>query len=191
MKKEYPDVEWSRPSKPLLTVVAERKGAPTRLVRWCCDLYKELGGKGKVKITGVRAAESKKRKQNWRILTPWKRDGSWIVNPILFWTDEDVWKFIRDNDIPYCPLYDEGFKRLGCVGCPLGAKGNRLKEFKRWPGYERAWKRALTRFWEKKKDTLNRQGKPFWVGKFKSAEDYWHWWVHMEQPEEGCTMGLF
>lgn len=39
------------------------------------------------------------------------------VNPIIEWSEQDVWDFINANGIPYCSLYDEGFKRLGCIGC--------------------------------------------------------------------------
>ena len=42
-----------------------------------------------------------------------------LVNPIIDWEDEDVWEFIRSKHIPYCELYDEGFDRLGCIGCPM------------------------------------------------------------------------
>lgn len=48
------------------------------------------------------------------------RTNKTIVNRIIDWTDEDVWEFLRAYKIPYCELYNEGFKRLGCIGCPLG-----------------------------------------------------------------------
>lgn len=47
-----------------------------------------------------------------------------LLNPIVDWTDEDVWDFL-DNivKVPHCCLYDEGFKRIGCIGCPLAGGG--------------------------------------------------------------------
>jgi phosphoadenosine phosphosulfate reductase len=37
------------------------------------------------------------------------------VNPLLHFMEKDVWKYIRDNDIPYCGLYDKGYRSLGCA----------------------------------------------------------------------------
>ena len=66
-----------------------------------------------------------------------------VVNPIIDWTDEDVWEFIREYNIPYCKLYDEGYKRLGCIGCPMGTVEHRKAEFERYPKYEQAYMRAF------------------------------------------------
>ncbi|MHA1558516.1 MAG: phosphoadenosine phosphosulfate reductase family protein, partial [Alphaproteobacteria bacterium] len=149
-KKYHPETIIIKPEKPLLKrmVEDEGEGPPTRLVRWCCELYKENGCWSQFKVFGVRAEESAKRKQNWKILSPIKRDKSLALNPILYWTEDDVWKLIHDNNIPYCSLYDEGFKRLGCVGCPMAGKG-RIKEFERYPKIHIAWQKAFKRFWEK------------------------------------------
>lgn len=39
--------------------------------------------------------------------------GKRLVNPIIDWSDEDVWEYIRSRNINYCSLYDQGYKRLG------------------------------------------------------------------------------
>ncbi len=39
------------------------------------------------------------------------------VHPILDWTEEDVWTYIRENDLPYNPLYDQGYRSIGCAPC--------------------------------------------------------------------------
>ncbi|HDQ39416.1 MAG TPA: phosphoadenosine phosphosulfate reductase family protein [Desulfonatronum sp.] len=39
------------------------------------------------------------------------------VNPILNWTEMDVWAFILDRGLPYCSLYDQGYRSLGCMPC--------------------------------------------------------------------------
>ena len=62
-----------------------------------------------------------------------------MVNPIVDWTDEDVWQFLNENNIPHCCLYDEGFKRLGCIGCPLSGSKNMIRDFERWPKYKNAY----------------------------------------------------
>ena len=67
------------------------------------------------------------------------------INPIVDWTDEEVWEFIHEYKVPYCCLYDEGFKRLGCVGCPMGRRKNREREFERWPKYKALYLKAFER----------------------------------------------
>lgn len=149
IRRYHGDAIWERgATEPFFSRLATSfKGPPTRHARWCCEVYKEQGGNGRGKILGVRIAESERRRRLWKEFVP-NRNGVFVVAPIAYWTDKDVWTFIRDRKLPYCDLYDEGFTRLGCVGCPLaGVKGQTL-EFRRWPGYERAWRRAFDRFWQ-------------------------------------------
>lgn len=55
-----------------------------------------------------------------------------LVNPLINWTDDDVWRCIKDNDLPNNPLYECGWNRVGCVGCP---SSNRAAEFERYPKF--------------------------------------------------------
>lgn len=66
-----------------------------------------------------------------------------VLNPIIDWLDDEVWEFIDTYNIPYCGLYDEGLKRLGCIGCPLARKKAREAEFLRWPTYKRSYIKAF------------------------------------------------
>lgn len=68
-----------------------------------------------------------------------------MVNPIVDWSDEDVWEFLNSNNIPHCSLYDEGFTRLGCIGCPLAGAKNMQHDFERWPKYKENYIRAFQR----------------------------------------------
>ena len=74
-------------------------------------------------------------RENARIVEMCYKNHTTLINPIIDWTTEDVWEFLKEYEVPYCSLYDEGFKRLGCIGCPMGSKAQRLKEFERWPKY--------------------------------------------------------
>lgn len=192
IKQYHKDVTWLNPKQNFFHRM-EKKGLPTRLVRWCCEEYKERGGEAQVKIFGIRAAESKQRRDRWKVLTKWnKAKGGWVVNPILYWSDQDVWRYIRENKLPYCCLYDEGFSRLGCVGCPMVGK-KRKNEFARWPKYEKLWRMGTRLYWERTHDKLNRKGKPYYCSRFKSPDEFFDWWLsdNPSPKDDDCQMGLF
>ena len=66
-----------------------------------------------------------------------------MVNPIVDWLDEDVWNFLNSYGIEHCCLYDEGFRRMGCIGCPLSGAKNMERDFERWPKYKEMYIRAF------------------------------------------------
>ena len=51
------------------------------------------------------------------------------VNPIIEWTNADVWEFIKAENILYCELYDEGQTRIGCIGCPMASTAERERVY--------------------------------------------------------------
>ena len=118
---------------------------PTRLMRYCCSVLKEKGGRNRAIATGVRRAESRSRskrgiyedfnsnknkrivlnndnddKRRW--LERCQKQAKTVINPIVDWNDEDIMNYIQSEGITLNPLYCEGFRRVGCVGCPLGGK---------------------------------------------------------------------
>lgn len=56
-------------------------------------------------------------------------------NPIVDWRDADVWEYIRSERLEINPLYDMGFYRVVCLGCPMAGK-NRWTEFRLFPTYQ-------------------------------------------------------
>ncbi len=154
--------------------MAYRKGFPTRQMRWCCEQFKEKKSpKGRRTLLGVRAEESPKRAERGEYDE--ERD---TVQPIIEWASDEVWEFIRAENIPYCSLYDEGFARLGCIGCPLASRVAREREFARWPGYGRAWKNLIRRTWERRAGTRQKNGRE-WFGSalFNNWEELYEWWM--------------
>jgi phosphoadenosine phosphosulfate reductase len=41
------------------------------------------------------------------------------VNPVVYFTDKDIWDYIREHNLPYCSLYDMGYSDIGCIPCAL------------------------------------------------------------------------
>lgn len=173
---------------------------PTRLIRYCCSVLKEQGGARRFISTGVRWDESTSRKANRgiyeknasektrRIILNNDNDdrrmlfencrlkAKRVVNPIIDWTDDDVWGFIRDAKIPINPLYGEGFCRVGCVGCPMAGK-KREKEFARWPKYKGMYISAFDRMLEEQKRRNKMQG--YWrIG--TTGLDVFNWWMEYD-----------
>ncbi|MCD8201984.1 MAG: phosphoadenosine phosphosulfate reductase family protein [Clostridia bacterium] len=57
------------------------------------------------------------------------------VNPLAYWSSEALEDFIESEHMELNPLYAEGFKRVGCIGCPMAGE-NRIKEFERYPKFK-------------------------------------------------------
>lgn len=99
------------------------------------------------------------------------------VNPIIDWSDRDVWDFIKENNIPYCSLYDEGFSRIGCIGCPMASIKGREAEFKRWPKYKDAYFRAI----EQMQKARELKGLPLFLADkldtVPTTQDIFNWWM--------------
>lgn len=63
-----------------------------------------------------------------------------IINPIIDWTETDVWEFLNDVvKAPHCSLYDEGHHRIGCILCPMSNYKQKLKDIATFPHVKRKW----------------------------------------------------
>jgi len=177
--------------------IIEEKGYPTRLMRFCCHILKEGGGDGRFVVTGVRWAESSRRKTTrgiYETFTPKRKEkiiltndnedtrrlieicynrNTLICNPIIDWTDEMVWEFHKIYNLSYNPLYDQGYKRIGCIGCPMSNR--RIKDLEEMPKYKEAYRRAGKKYYEKKREQFAE--KYGW----ETFEDYWDWWIRGEK----------
>ena len=167
IKANYPDVIIDRPKRTFLQLCKDKGMLPTRVARFCCAELKESSGAGMVTLIGIRRAESSKRaKRNEVELGGHKFSGTLdqfnrerevesqcmakygkadkiIVAPIIEWSDKDVWDFIKGNGIEYCKLYDEGWKRIGCLFCPMARKSEMRMCKERYPKYKEAIIRTI------------------------------------------------
>jgi phosphoadenosine phosphosulfate reductase len=171
IRAKHPDVHWERFAPPMFTLLPV-KGFPVRHGRWCCEKYKEAGGQGRLCVLGVRRDESQTRADR-EMLSHF--NGSTALNIIVDWNEGDVWEFIHHHKIPYCSLYDEGWNRLGCIGCPFQSRKTKLKEFARWPGFERSYRIAFRKLYANRLQT-----NPDAVKHWQNGDEMFDWWVSNE-----------
>lgn len=163
IRKQYPNVKRHLPKITIWQLIKKKHMPPTRMKRYCCEFLKEANGERRRVLTGVRWAESLKRRKRKLVEQCFKDKSKTYVNPIIDWVDNDVWEFLKPY--PHCSLYDEGFKRLGCVGCP---NSNIKKEFERWPKIADQWKRSIYAAWSKRSE--DQKG-------FNTQKEMWDWYV--------------
>ena len=193
IKKNYPDVIFDKPRVTIWELIVKHGCPPIRQQRYCCKELKERGGTNRICVTGVRWEESPRRRlkhdvliKNFnskesillndntdkRILHEYcSLKSKHILNPIIDWTNADVWNFIRSNDLEYCKLYDEGWRRIGCIACPMAVKKERSKELERYPKFKALYLRAIKKML-KVRIEKGRSFKPE-----GTAEDVLEWWI--------------
>ena len=177
IRNQYPEVSIDLPPKSFWELVPT-KGLPTRTRRWCCEAVKECGGQGRTVLTGIRAAESSKRARRGLVQPCNRGKGRYFVNPMLFWSDDDVWAFIRGNDLPYCSLYDEGWRRIGCVPCPFATPAETQRALARWPKLFAAVRKRARVYWDKATERGPQS-------RFETFDTFWDWWLAKRQPYPG------
>lgn len=191
---QYPQYKKKRTT--LWAVIPEKGTPPTRLIRYCCKILKQEGSRESVMLTGIRWAESARRKNtrgffernaqdvDKRVIlaedtedarrtfsTLMGETNRVTANPLADWTDGDIWDFCRSERLTMNPLYEMGFGRVGCIGCPMGGR-KRWREFAIFPAYEQAYMRAFEKMVEarRQRGMHNRMG-------WNTAEDVFRWWM--------------
>jgi phosphoadenosine phosphosulfate reductase len=186
-KTKYPEVEIIPPKTSIYKAAVEMACLPMMRVRYCCALFKEGHGSGRVTLTGVRKSESIKRskrhevevsnhkfsgdlddftayseKRIKKILKHVNQDqfgeaketeircisgkDKIIVNPIIDWTESDVWEFLNNVvEVPHCELYDPPYnkKRIGCILCPMSSYKNKLQDCEDYPHIKAKWLKVI------------------------------------------------
>lgn len=179
----YPEVKFERPDMPMWKAVEAHKMLPTRTVRYCCQMFKERGGKGRTVVTGIRREESSRRAKRHMVEPCRGSKGKSLIHPILEWSTSEVWEYIHKFHVPYCSLYDEGLKRIGCVCCPFVNLKKKLEEKNRWPQiWENEWHKGARLAWKKR----NEDG----MKNFKDVESLMRWWMQ-EPKKDNDQINLF
>lgn len=169
----FSEVEIRKPRKNMWKLIVEKGFPPTRMIRYCCAELKEGGGDGRMVLTGVRWAESSRRSARKMTEPCFRNSRIFYINPIIDWSDKDVWDYITQNSVRYCSLYDDGWKRLGCVLCPMSS--NMKKEAERWPKIQAAYIRAFQKAIDAKRDRKITQ---------RTGQEMYNWWVDQRRKKE-------
>jgi len=170
-------VAIDKPDITMWQLIRKKKMPPRRQARYCCEVLKERGGQGRIVLTGVRWGESNRRSKRRMMEACFRTKDKHYLHPIIDWLTADVWAYIRARDVEYCKLYDEGFKRLGCVLCPMTRDVER--QIARWPKLAKAWEKAV-------KATFVKGNSP---GADTGA--YWRWWLDRDAPSPKSMPVLF
>lgn len=197
VKRNYPSVTLIKPKESIYAATLRHRMLPTMRIRWCCEEFKENASAGTVTLVGVRRQESSRRAKRQEVemmghkyagaidqfvtdrkaelLTCIKGRDKVVVSPLLEWTERDVWEFLASRGLPHCTLYDEGWKRIGYVLCPMSRqRGQKEREMKRWPHVRRNWLKTI--------DEMIRWG--YITRSFKDAETGFRWWIsHKSWPQ--------
>jgi phosphoadenosine phosphosulfate reductase len=167
--RTHSEVDIIKPELTMWKLIRKKGMPPRRNARYCCEVLKEKGGKGQITITGVRWGESNRRSKRRMLEGCYKDKSKHYLHPIIDWTDTDVWNYLRSRQIPYCSLYNEGLKRIGCILCPMTRHVQ--EQIKRWPKIAKAWEKAV-------KATFNPDSNK--RVKYKNEQEYWEWWLNRD-----------
>lgn len=105
----------------------------------CCELRKVLPLRRFLAdkdawITGLRRASGPSRSAARRV--EWDARNELVkVNPLVAWSTDDVWSYLRANDLPFNPLHERGYPSIGCRPCTRPVRPGEDPRSGRWPGF--------------------------------------------------------
>lgn len=181
LREEGIEAKINVPKRSLWRIMRETLVIPSRVMRVCCSELKERKmPDAPYIVTGVRWAESAGRRaksgiamvytssertsagllttddaSSRRLFEQCQMRGVRALNPIIDWSDDDVWSYLASRHIEGNPLYKEGWTRIGCVGCPLAGRRAGELEFARYPGLYKAWADAVAYVIAKRREMGN------------------------------------
>lgn len=190
--RSIPGIRIDYPEQSMWRLIESKGIPPTRTKRYCCEAFKERGGEKRVVMTGVRWRESANRKKkrgsveiqgktkaklilnadnddSRRMLETCRMKGKRVVNPIVDWSDADVWELLDYYGCKSNPLYQCGYHRVGCVGCPVSS--NQFQELEQYPKYKLNYIKAFDRM------LARRREKGLTCDSWQTGEDVYRWWI--------------
>jgi len=107
----------------------------------CCTLRKIAPQRAMLNgfaawVTGLRRDQSEARSTT--PVVQWDdRFGLYKVNPLARWSERDVWRYVREHDVPYNELHDRGYPSIGCTHCTAPVGESETLRAGRWRGFEK------------------------------------------------------
>lgn len=107
----------------------------------CCGLRKVEPLKEKLStlrawITAIRRDQTKVRANSKKV--EWDQKFQLVkINPIVDWTNDDLWDYIRENNVPYNPLHDANYTSIGCTHCTRAVRPGEDPRAGRWAGFQK------------------------------------------------------
>lgn len=141
------------------TKVCEDIGPPSRVMRWCCTMFKTgpitrtlnalFRDRGILTFYGVRKYESVSRSKYKRVeqdSEQIKIQKQKVASPIFNWKDIDIWLYILSEQIDFNDAYRLGFDRVGCWCCPNNSERSQFLSRIYMPEQTEKWRNFLIRF---------------------------------------------
>lgn len=109
-----------------------------------------------------------------------------IINPIIEWSDEDVWHFLNYIvKVEHCELYDRGYNRIGCICCPMSSYSKKIRELKEYPHVKRNWIRTIKQIRAEGTHDNMLTNNYFGDGsEDEICEQIFNWWISGKSYEE-------
>ena len=99
-----------------------RKIEPLHRALEGCDIW----------ITGLRKEQSVTRNNNNLLELDENNHGRLKLNPLINWSEDEVWDFINKHKVPYNTLHDQGFPSIGCLPCTRAVQPGEDVRAGRW-----------------------------------------------------------
>ena len=111
-------------------------GSPD-LRRLCCDVRKSRPLERALRgydawVTGVRRQQASTRAQTQLVAIDVEHNGITKIAPLTAWSKAQVWDYIREHDLPYHALYDQGYTSIGCQPCTRATAAGEDERAGRW-----------------------------------------------------------
>jgi len=87
-------------------------------------------------VTAIRREQSVTR-ANTKVVERDAKFGLIKINPLAGWSKRDVWRYILEHNVPYNPLYDQGYSSIGCTPCTTPVQINEDQRAGRWRGFQK------------------------------------------------------
>lgn len=137
--------------------MCEVVGPPSRMMRWCCTVFKTGAITKKISTTfkdkkrvltfyGIRRSESNSRSKYERSVESPKIAKQVVASPIIDWLDYDIWLYLLTTKIDFNDAYRLGYSRVGCWCCPNNSLWAQYLASIYMPETSEKWRNQLIKF---------------------------------------------